>query len=486
MMQERPCRRGLIISWRTCGLLFTLAVLVPLQAADLRIGRASVVITPPVGMPMAGSYSLRVSEGVLDDLHAKALVLEKDGVRAALVACDLIAVSDEVVGEARQLIEQKTGIPGSHVMISATHTHSGPFMPGRASFDKYFGGEMGVSRQFRRVLPGQIAESVRKATDNLAAAVVAASVGSETAVSFNRRYLMKDGSVRTNPGRGNPDIVRAVGPIDPDIAVVHFKSPAEKESEPLATYVNHALHVAVTGGRKFSADFPGVMAKLLAAVKGPNMLTLFTAGPCGNVNHFNVASKERRGGPRGANRIGTILAAEVLKTYDRLESIDSGPLQITHEIVKLLLPEVTEEDVRKARAAVAEFGKPGGPRTRPLADAFKVLDLAELNGKPIEKEVQVITLGNRLAWVSLPGEMFVELGLLIKNASPFRYTIVAELANGWVSYVPDRKAYPEGSYEVMSARCAPGCGEKMVEAAVRMLVELHDKTEPNQGISPTR
>ena len=82
--------------------------------------------------------------------------------------------------------------------------------------------------------------------------------------------------------------------------------------------------------------------------------------------------------------------------------------------------------------------------------------------------------------------MFVELGLLIKSASPFRYTIVAELANGWVSYVPDRKAYPEGSYEVMSARCAPGCGEKMVEAAVRMLVELNDKTEPNQGFSLTR
>ena len=213
------------------------------------------------------------------------------------------------------------------------------------------------------------------------------------------------------------------------------------------------------------------------------MLTLFTAGTCGNVNHLNVGSKERRSGFREANRIGTILAAEVLKTYDRMEPVEDGPLQVRHEIVKLPLFEITGEDVRKARAVIADFGKPDGPGTRPLADAFRGLDVAERNGKPIEKEVQVITLGDQVAWVSLPGEIFVELGLLIKEASPFPYTIVAELANGWVSYVPDRKAYPEGSYEVMSARCASGCGEKMVDAAVRMLIEMHDRTQPNQGFS---
>ena len=465
------------------GLLLALTVLLPVRASELRVGTASVVITPPTGMPMAGSYSLRLSEGVMDELRAKTLVLDKDGVRVALVACDLVALSDEIVIDARKLIEEQTGIPAHHVMISATHTHSGPFIPGRASFDKYFGGELEVSKQFRRDLPVKIAESVRQAAEHLEPAAASAGVGSESAVSFNRRYLMKDGSVRTNPGLGNPDVVRPVGPIDPDIAIVYFKSLGETEGKPLATYVNHALHAAVTGGRRFSSDFPGVIARLLGDVKGEDMLTLFTAGTCGNVNHLNVGSKERRSGFREANRIGTILAAEVLKTYDRMEPVEDGPLQVRHEIVKLPLFEITEEDVRKARAVIADFGKPDGPGTRPLADAFRGLDVAERNGKPIEKEVQIITLGDQVAWVSLPGEIFVELGLLIKEASPFPYTIVAELANGWVSYVPDRKAYPEGSYEVMSARCAPGCGEKMVDAAVRMLIEMHDRTQPNQGFS---
>jgi hypothetical protein len=86
--------------------------------------------------------------------------------------------------------------------------------------------------------------------------------------------------------------------------------------------------------------------------------------------------------------------------------------------------------------------------------------------------VQVIALGDQLAWVGLPGEIFTEHGLAIKTASPFRYTVVSELANGSVGYVPNRKAYPEGAYEAESARCGPGSGEMMVDAAVRMLIDL--------------
>ena len=82
----------------------------------------------------------------------------------------------------------------------------------------------------------------------------------------------------------------------------------------------------------------------------------------------------------------------------------------------------------------------------------------------------MIALGRDIAWVGLPGEIFVELGRAIKNASPFRYTIVAELANGSVGYVPDRRAYPQGAYEVISSRLAEGGGEAMAEAAVRLLL----------------
>ena len=93
-------------------------------------------------------------------------------------------------------------------------------------------------------------------------------------------------------------------------------------------------------------------------------------------------------------------------------------------------------------------------------------------GKSLEVEVQVIALGDRLEWVSLPGEIFVELGLALKKASPFPVTLIAELANGSIGYIPDRPAYAQGNYEVVSARCAEGSGEMLVEAAIRLLKGL--------------
>jgi hypothetical protein len=101
--------------------------------------------------------------------------------------------------------------------------------------------------------------------------------------------------------------------------------------------------------------------------------------------------------------------------------------------------------------------------------AFKALDVSERLGKPLKVEVQVISLGDDLAWVSLPGEIFVELGLQIKRGSPFKQTMIAELANGSVGYVPNRVAYPQGNYEVVSTRCAAGSGEKLVDSAVKQL-----------------
>src|SRR5947207_15645299 len=108
--------------------------LTPLIRADeLRVGAAAVVITPPIGTPMAGYYSERAAEGVHDDLYAKALVLEKDGAKAALVSLDLISTARQVVTEARREIERTTGVRGDAVLISATHSHTGPLMNNRGA-----------------------------------------------------------------------------------------------------------------------------------------------------------------------------------------------------------------------------------------------------------------------------------------------------------------------------------------------------------------
>ena len=426
------------------------------------------VITPPPGIPMAGYYSERGARGIHDDLFAKAIVIERGDTRAALVALDLIAAPRNLVEDARSEIGRICHVPGANVMISATHSHTGPVVDTK----NRFGGQSDLVKNYRASLPARIAEAVRQAEARLAPATLSVAHGRESSIAFNRRFHMKDGSVGWNPGKGNPLILKPAGTIDPDVPVLYFETADRK---PVATYVNYAVHLDNIGQPLISADMPATLSHCLADWKGPEMVTLFTAGCCGDVNHIDVHWKEAQSGFANPARMGVILAGEVLRTWPRLSSIDASPLRIKSTIVSLPLADLKDGDVDKARATVTrlsdEPSKP--PPFMELVHAFKVLDVAAQNGKPHEVEVQVIALGKEVAWVSLPGEVFTELGLAIKQDSPFPNTVIAELANGLLGYIPSRRAYAQGNYEVVSARCAEGSGERLVDAALKILKDLH-------------
>ncbi len=445
------------------------------HAGELRVGASSVVITPVTGTPMAGYYSPRAAEGVHDDLIAKAIVIESDGKKAALVALDLISTTRDLVIDARKLAEEATGIPGGAIMISATHAHTGPVLKGRGIREVAVGGNSDLSTMYREGLPAKIAQAIKQANDRLVAAKVFAAHGSESSIAFNRRFHMTDGTVAWNPGKLNPKIVKPAGVIDPDVPVVYFATP---DGKPLATYVNYAVHLDNVGGLKFSADMPATLAQSIALFKGPEMVTMFTAGCCGDINHIDVNWAEKQGGFDNAARMGVILAGEVLRTWPKLKASESGSVRSKSVIVPLDLPVLASGDVERAkdiaaRHQAAEKGKT--PTFLEAVWAYKVLDVAAREGKPQEVEVQVIAVGEDTAWVSLPGEIFVELGLRIKQDSPFRDTIIAELANGSIGYIPSRRAYAQGNYEVISARCAEGSGEKVTDAAVKLLNELRQE-----------
>jgi neutral ceramidase len=242
---------------------------------------------------------------------------------------------------------------------------------------------------------------------------------------------------------------------------------------PLATYVNFAMHLDTVGGMQFSSDYAFTLAKILGQVKSPEMVTLFTIGCAGDINHVNTGNKDPQKGAAEGERIGTVLAGEVIKTYTRLKPVATASPRVRHAMVKLALPPLAPGDVEKARSFATRIGGEKEPKFLEKVWAFTVLDTYGRDGKPLEVEVQVIALGNDLAWVSLPGEIFVELGLAIKEASPFKHTIIAELANGSIGYIPTSRAYDEGNYEPVSARCAQGSGEILVSTALRLLRELH-------------
>jgi hypothetical protein len=189
----------------------------------------------------------------------------------------------------------------------------------------------------------------------------------------------------------------------------------------------------------------------------------------GNINHLDVKSIEKQSSDAEAERLGTVLSAEIIKTYTRLKTLDIRNISVIREIVTLPLAEISPSEIDKARKIAATYGKPDAAPFIELVDASKILDVYGRKGKPIDAEIQVFALGDEMAIVSLPGEIFTELGMYIKDRSPYKYTTIVELANGAIGYVPDRKAYAEGAYEPVSSRCAPGSGEILAEKAIALL-----------------
>ena len=442
-------------------------------SAELKVGVGQANINPPLGIGLAGYYHERGNEGVLDDIVAKATVLDDGKTRAAIVVCDLISMPRWVVVEARKLVEEQTGIPGANVMIAATHTHTAPVLYKETISDLVSGGAKPVAKEYSQGLPKRIAEAVVAADKERKAVRVSVAKEHEDQLGYNRRFWMRDGSVGWNPGRFNPQVIRPAGPIDPEVGLFYAET-IGANPQPVLSFVNYAMHPDTTSGAKISADYPGALSRVMALYKGPEMMTIFANGTCGNINHIDVHWREQKSSPQEANRLGTILAASVFKAFPQLQVItNTGALQVRSEMVKLPLASFTEEELAEARKDVESAKDSSRVGFMKLVRGFRIMECAERKGAPMEVEVQVMTLGRHAAWVSWPGEIFVELGLSVKTASKFPNLYNVELANGAIGYIPNKSAYLEGNYEVESARVAAGSGEMLVTSALRMLEKAY-------------
>jgi hypothetical protein len=445
-----------------------LALLLLTAPPPLTAGAARVDITPPAGTPMAGYYSRRGADGTHDPLFATALVLEQAGTRVALVGLDLVTMRAEVAADARRLIAERSGIPPTHVMVWATHTHTGPVVSDGKSRAGAFGGDDPQAVKFVRGLPEQIAEAVRQADTARQPARLRRAVGREPGLAFNRRFHLTDGTVGWNPGKLNPNIVRPAGPTDDRVPVVLVESADGKAV--IACQTAFAMHLDTVGGTQFSADYPHQLGRCLRAALGDAVVPQFAMGCSGDVNHLNVGWAAPQKGHGEAARIGTRLAAAVFRAVETAEAA-GGPVRASSAVIDLPPAEFGPDEVAVAKSLVAAVlgGAKPLPGTVAQANAFRIVDVAERGGRPFPAEVQVIAVGTDLAWVGLPGEVFTGLGLAITAGSPFRQTAVVSLCNGSVGYVPDRVAYPQGNYEVVSARVAAGSGERLVDEALRQL-----------------
>ncbi len=433
----------------------------------LQVGFAQVDITPMRPTPMAGYYGKRLSTETHDPLWAKITALSDGNTSAVLIALDLVSTTRWLVDETRSLIASQSAIPPECVLISATHSHTGPvlFDPNSSRYNR-FGNDSIETKQYMLELPAKIATGVASAIEAKQPMSVRHAIGQESQLAFNRRFFMTDGSVGWNPGKRNPRIVREAGPTDEELPFVAF---FKNERVLGGLHSNFSIHLDTVGGTQWSADMPFTIEQSLDRVFGPNCHLQYATGCCGDVNHIDVRHAFDQKGHAEAARIGTRLAAAVLRSWNDLAPISSNRLYATKSIVKLPLALHAASRVEWAESVAERANNEKQPPFMEMVEAFRVLDVIARKGEPIECEVQVISLGKEIAWVALPGEIFVQLGLAIKHGSPFATTTINELANGSVGYVPTRQAYSQGNYEVVSARCAEGSGELLVESALEQL-----------------
>lgn len=433
-----------------------------------RAGAAQRDITPLTGVSLVGYFHDRKAVDVLDPLLVKAVVMDDGRTRIAFALCDLIALEREYVQRAREEAERRCGIPAGNIMIACTHTHTGPATISALGVDK--------DEEYLEFLVPRIADAIVMASRRLREARIGWEVGREERISFNRRYWMRDGTVRTNPGYNNPDVVKPAGPIDPDVAAIRIADP---QNRTIAVIANFALHyVGGSPSNVVSADYFGMFAERLQEMHGERFVAMLSNGCCGDINNIDIHNPpERKEGYEHARHVASILAADVYSLTEHAKLSGDVELGIASEKLTIPLRSIIPRMIERAKEILRGAPDDLSKYTREQIYAREVLLLSEMP-RQAETEVQAFSIKTDrgdLAIVGLPGEMFAEIGLQIKRRSPFQTTVTVELANDWVGYVPTEKAFEEGGYETELARSSkliPQAEGMFVEAALRLLERL--------------
>ncbi len=447
----------------------------------LQVGFSRIDNTPGLGVHLDGYFIERYSEGALDPLYINTVAFSDGEHTAILITIDMLGMDKNSTAKWREAISAKTGVSVNSIYVTSSHSHTapGPIRDGIVYSE--------LSLEFYNMMARRVIDSAVLAIQDLKPARMGYGKGKAENVSFCRRYIMKDGSCRTNPGVGNPDIDHPLKDVDSEVSVLRF----DREGAETIVVFNFANHPDVVGGSKFSADWPGAARATIERVF-PNVKSAFCNGAQGDINHVNV---NPTGGysndlfndfddvARGYNHawyIGRVVAAGVMQTYDKVQYVD---VESVGSLVKtILIPsnKPTEEEMPEARhlwqmheaGRDAELPYTGMMLTTKIADAKRKLALYGDNAPDnFEFDLIGLRLGN-VAFLGIPGEPFSEVGSQIKLAKNYDFVIPTCLTNGYEGYFPTFDAYKEGGYEAGSSRFKAGVAERIVAGALDVLAEL--------------
>ncbi|MFM8471502.1 MAG: hypothetical protein ACKODH_16325 [Limisphaerales bacterium] len=467
-------------------MLLSLLIL-PLGAADkpkpLRAGAATSNLTPAIGGDIIGGFHPIPSTHIHDELHARCLVLDNGEARVALVVCDLLGAAREVFDEARRLVTAETDLPGAHLLMSATHTHSATSALGTNRFQ--------VNRpldDYQRFVARRIADGVRRAMNNLAPARIGWATGSEPRHVFNRRWFLKPGTmpvnpfgstndlVKMNPGRASKDLDRPSGPTDPEIVLLSVQSP---DGKPIAVMANYSLHyVGGVPGGHISADYFPLFCDRLQQLLGadrqsPAFVALLANGTSGNINNIDFSKPGVKEEPYTKMKlVADDVAAVAFKALQGIQYHDWVPLRGELRELDLARRRETPEQLDRAKEVLARPRTVARPATLEEIYAQRTIDLAA-SPTTLKIPVQALRVGG-IGLGGIPCETFVETGLALKAKSPFQPSCIFSIANGYFGYLPTPEHHRLGGYETWlgTNRLEEQASEKILAALLEMLGKL--------------
>jgi hypothetical protein len=442
----------------------------------LQAGFARVDITPELGVSIDGYYVPRKAERILDALEANCLVLGCDAHKVVLLSLDNMGIVQKALLPMRQAISEATGLPLEAIYIHTTHTHTAGAITPKPENEK--------NLKYRDAVTAKVVEAAQLALADLQPAKMGWAVGQAPNVAFVRRFRMKDGSVRTNPGTNHPDIVAPIGDVDERVNVLRF----DRESDSLVL-MNFGNHPDTVGGCNISADWPGFARRSLEQAIPGTKAILFN-GAQGDVNHINVHPTGGAGNDlardfddvdRGyghARHIGRVIAGAVLQVYDKVCYTDVEQLRYLQKTVDIPsnIPEEKDMPLAREYAQLHNAGKDsqipytGMMLTTVVAEALRMLRL-ENGPEAFRLPMSGIAIGS-VAMIGIAGEPFTGIGRALKKAPGWDLVLPTCSTNGFEGYFPMMDAYDEGGYEARSSNFKAGVAELLIAEGLKLLAEL--------------
>ena len=410
---------------------------------------SKVVITPKKGTPMGGNVRLdNKTRGTHDDIFCNILILNDKNKKVCLLGFDLVGIKYETCTSIKKAISENTDIKFENIVIFATHTHSGP----DTCMRMYHGIEDTIDKYLYIVQENIKNEIIRLTKQEYIDVTLKSNKTEVHDLSFNRRLIKKNGKIVMNFEKFEiDDIVGTTGPIDPELITL---SVWDKNEKLLSVLVNFTLHPAILVGLDWliSRDYIDALDNKLKEQYGKDLVVLFANGAEGNINHLNYKEPEQWRDFRETNRIGTKLGNYTINNIDGAKKV-KGNYRFVSKIAQLPLRDIKKEEIEWANMVMIRDKDKKEDMFDGIPDktyAKMVLAMTKRKEKTYETVIQGLFIDN-FAFVTFPGEVYVEFGLAVKEATKQENTMILGLSNSQSGYIPKEEAFSQGGYEVRTA-----------------------------------